>query len=130
MLFEFQNQYDPYITEVTRTFNDSQDWTVQGVEELSLSFIGEHENSEHLMYLALEDASGQSFRVETFPHACQTDSWRQWTIPLGLYSDGGIDLTSIKKITIGLGDGTASGQSGEDRDHIYIDQIILHPAGQ
>jgi hypothetical protein len=129
MRFEFQNQYDPYFTEITRTFNDSQDWTVRGVEELSLSFIGEHENFEHLMYLILEDAAGQSFRVETFPHACQTDSWRQWTIPLGLFSDSGVDLTTIKKITIGLGDGTDSGQVGEDRDHIYIDHIILHPAG-
>jgi hypothetical protein len=31
----------------------------------------------------------------------------------------------MKKITIGLGDGTASGQAGNDKDHIYIDQIIL-----
>jgi len=127
MRFEFENQYDPFFTEITRTFIDSQDWTAQGVEELSLSFIGEHENAEHLMYLTLEDASGQSFRVETFPHSCQTDSWRQWTIALGLFSDGGVDLTSVKKITLGLGDGTESGQ--EDKDHIYIDQIILHPAG-
>lgn len=130
MLFEFQNQYDPYFTEITRTFNNSQDWTVHGVEELSFSFIGEHENSEHLMYLTLEDSTGQSFRVENpFLFACQSDSWRQWTIALGLFSDGGVDLTSVKKITIGLGDGTSSGQNGEDRDHIYIDQIILHPAG-
>ena len=130
MLFEFQNQYDPYYTEVTRTFNDSQDWTANGVEELSLSFIGEHENAEHLMYITLEDASGQSFKVENpFTHACQSDSWRQWTIALGLYSDGGVDLTSVKKITIGLGGGTDSGQTGEDRDYIYIDQIILQPAG-
>jgi hypothetical protein len=129
MRFELQNQYPPYFTEITRTFESPQDWTVQSVEELSLSFIGEHENMEHLMYLTLEDASGQSFRVETFPHACQSDSWRQWTIALGQFSDGGVDLTSVKKITIGLGDGTDSGQSGEDRDHIYIDQIILHSAG-
>jgi hypothetical protein len=129
MRFEFQNQYDPFYTEVTRTFADSQDWTAQGVEELSLSFVGEHENSEHLMYLTLEDAAGQSFRVETFPHACQTDSWRVWTVALGQFSDGGVDLTTVKKITIGLGDGTDSGQSGEDRDHIYVDQIILSPAG-
>jgi hypothetical protein len=128
MLFEFQNQYPPYFTEITQTFDSSQDWTAQGVEELSLSFIGEHENFEHLMYLTLEDAAGQSFRVETFPHACQSDSWRQWTVALGLFGDGGVDLTSIKKITIGLGDGTISAQGGDDRDHIYIDQIILHPA--
>ncbi len=127
MRFEFQNQFDPYFTEVTRTFASPQDWTAKGVEELSLSFVGEHENAEHLMYLTLEDAAGQSFRFETFPHACQTDSWRQWTIDIaiGPFDDTGIDLTSIKKITIGLGDGTDSGQTGDDRDHIYIDQIIL-----
>ncbi|MHC4325531.1 MAG: hypothetical protein ACYSUX_14795, partial [Planctomycetota bacterium] len=130
MRFELQNQYPPYFTEITRTLDSPQDWTAQGVEELSLSFIGEHENSEHLMYLTLEDAAGQSFRIETFPHACQTDSWHQWTIALGQFSDAGIDLTSVKKITIGLGDGADSGQEGEDRDHIYLDQIIIHPAGQ
>ena len=126
MLFEFQNQYPPYFTEITRTFNSSQDWTAKSVDELSLSFIGEHENTEHLMYLTLEDASGQSFRIEyLYTHACQSDIWRQWNIALGLFSDGGVDLTSVKKITIGLGDGTASAQTGDDRDHIYIDQIIL-----
>ena len=130
MLFEFQNQFDPYFTEITRTFDSGQDWTAQGVEELSLSFVGEHENAEHLMYLTLEDAAGQSFRVENpFIHACQSDSWRQWAIALGLFSDGGVDLTSVKKMTIGLGDGTDSGQGGDDRDHIYIDQIILRPVG-
>ena len=129
MRFEFQNQYPPYFTETTRTFVSSQDWTAKGVEELSLSFVGVLENSEHLMYLTLEDAAGQSFRVETSPYACQTESWRQWTIALGQFSDGGVDLTSVKKITIGLGDGTASAQVDEDRDHIYIDQIILCPAG-
>ena len=130
MRFEFQNQYAPYFTEITRTFDSSQDWTAQSVGELSLSFVGEHENMEHLMYLTLEDAAGQSLKVENpFTHACQSDSWRQWTIVLGQFSDGGVDLTSVKKITIGLGDGIASAQSGEDRDHIYIDQIILRPAG-
>ncbi len=129
MRFEFQNQYPPYFTEATRTFDGPQDWTAQSVEELSLSFVGEHENTEHLMYLTLEDAAGQNCRVENpYTHACQSDSWRQWTIALGLFSDGGVDLTSVKKITIGLGDGTASAQGGEDRDHVYIDQIILRPA--
>ncbi len=130
MRFEFQNQYPPYFTEITQTFDSSQDWTAQSAEELSLSFVGEHENSEHLMYLTLEDAAGQSFRIEhPYTHACQSDSWRQWDIALGQFSDGGVDLTSVKKITIGLGDGTASVQDGNDRDHIYIDQIILSPAG-
>jgi hypothetical protein len=126
MRFEFQNQYEPYFTEITRTFDNPQDWTARSVETLSLSFVGEHENMEHLMYLTLEDASGHSFRVEhPFTYACQSDSWRQWTIALVQFSDGGVDLTSVKKLTIGLGDGTNSGQADKDRDHIYIDQIVL-----
>ena len=131
MRFEFQNQYEPYFTEATRTFNSPEDWTAQGVEALSLLFVGEHENMEHPMYLKLEDASGQSFKAEhPYTYACQSDSWRQWTVALGQFSDGGVDLSTIKKFTIGLGDGTGSAQEGEDIDHIYIDQIMLCPAGR
>jgi len=130
MRFEFQNQYDPYFTEATRTFDSPQDWTAQAVEALSMLFIGEHENMEHLMYLKLEDAAGQSFKVEhPYTYACQSDIWRQWTVALEQFSNGGIDLGSVKKIAIGLGDGTSSAQEGEDKDHIYIDQIQLCPAG-
>ena len=131
MLFEFQNQYEPYVTEATRTFNSPQDWTAQGVEALSLSFVGVNENMEHLMYLKLEDAAGQSFKAEhPYTHACQSDSWQEWTVALEQFSSGGVDLGSVKKIAIGLGNGTtSSGQEGDDKDHIYIDQIRLCPAG-
>jgi hypothetical protein len=131
MRLEFQNQYEPYFTEATRTFDSPQDWTVQAVEALSLSFIGEHENMEHLMYLTLEDAAGQSFKAEhPYTYACQSDSWRQWTVSLEQFSSGGVDLSNIKKLTIGFGDGTISDQEGEDIDHIFIDQIRLCPAGR
>ncbi len=130
MRFEFQNQYEPYVTEATRTFNSPQDWTAQGVEALSLSFIGEHENMEHLMYFKLEDAAGNSFKAEhPYTHACQSDSWQEWTVALEQFSNGGVDLGSVKKIAIGVGNGTtSSGQVGEDRDAVYIDQIRLCPA--
>jgi hypothetical protein len=129
MRVEFQNQYEPFFTEATRTFDSPQDWTVQGVEALSLFFIGEVENVEHLMYLKLEDAAGQSWKVEhPYTYACQSEFWRQWSVALGQFGGGGVDLGSVKKITIGFGDGTNSGQEGEDRDHVYIDQIMLCPA--
>jgi len=129
MRFEFQNQYEPYVTEATRTFNSPQDWTAQGVETLSLSFVGEHENMEHLMYLKLEDAAGNSAKAEHYTHACQSDLWQEWTVALEQFSSGGVDLGSVKKIAIGVGNGTtSSGQEGDDRDHIYIDQIQLCPA--
>ncbi len=128
MRFELQNQFEPYFTEATRTFESSQDWTAHDVQALSLSFVGEHENNEHLMYLILEDAAGQSLKVEhPFTYACQSDTWRQWTLALGQFTDAGVDLSSVKKCTIGFGDGTNSGQVGDDRDIVFIDQINLCP---
>jgi len=130
MRFELQNQFEPYVTEATRTFDRPQDWKSHGVEALSVSFVGEHENNEHVMYLTLEDASGQSWKVEhPFTYACQSDIWRQWTLALGQFSNGGVDLSSVKKCTIGFGDGKNSGQDGEDRDIVFIDEIDLCPAG-
>jgi len=130
MRFEFQNQYEPYFTEATQTFNSPQDWTAQGVEALSLLFVGDDENVEHLMYLKLEDAAGHSFKAEhPYTYACQSELWREWTVALGQFSDGGVDLGSVKKIAIGFGNGTtSSGQEVEDRDAVYIDQIRLCPA--
>ncbi|MBC8471710.1 MAG: hypothetical protein H8D56_19790 [Planctomycetes bacterium] len=128
--FELQNQFEPYFTEATRTFESPHDWTAHGIEALSLSFVGEKENNEHLMYLILEDAAGQSLKVEhPFTYACQSDTWRQWTFALGQFSDAGVDLSSVKKCTIGFGDGTSSGQAGDDRDLVFIDEINLCPAG-
>jgi hypothetical protein len=128
--FDLQNQFEPYFTEATRTFESPQDWTAHGVEALSLSFIGEKENREHRMYLILEDTAGQSLKVEhPFTYACQTDTWRQWTFALGQFSDAGVDLSSVKKCTIGFGDGISSGQEGDDRDLVFIDEINLYPAG-
>jgi len=128
--FELQNQFEPFFTEATRTFDIPQDWTVHGVEALSLSFVGDHENYEHLMYVILEDAAGQSLKVENpYTHAVQSDTWRMWTFALGQFTDAGVDLSSVKKCTIGFGDGISSDQEGDDRDIIFIDDINLCPAG-
>jgi hypothetical protein len=130
MRIDLQNQFPPFYTEAARTFDSPQDWTANGVEAVSLSFVGEHENHEHLMYFVLEDEAGQSFRLEhPFAYACQTDIWRQWTFALGQVADAGVDLTSVKKCTIGFGDGTSSGQEGDDRDIVFIDDINLCPPG-
>jgi len=128
MRFEVQNQYAPYFTEATRTFETAQDFTAQSVKTLSLFFVGEKENVEHTMYVILEDAAGQSLKVENpYPWACQSELWRQWSIDLEQFSAAGVDLTNIKKLTIGLGNGMDSGQGSEDRDGIWIDPISLCP---
>jgi hypothetical protein len=130
MKIDLQNQFEPYYTEVTRTFESPQDWTVHGVEAMSLSFVGEHENKEHLMYFIIEDAAGQSMRIENpYTHAVQSNTWRKWSFTLGQFTDAGVDLSSIKKCTIGFGDGIATGQEGDDRDIVFIDEIKLCPPG-
>jgi len=81
------------------------------------------------MYLKVEDAAGNSVTVEhPYTHATQSRLWHDWTVPLSEIGAGGADLTQVSKLTIGLGDGTGSGQADEDLDSIFIDDIRLHPA--
>ena len=60
MQFYYQNQYEPYFTETKQTFDSPQDWTRLGVERLSLSFVGQVDNVEQLLYLKVADAAGNS----------------------------------------------------------------------
>ena len=130
MQLDASNQYTPYFTETTRTFEAPQDWTVLGVETLSLSFVGQADNFEHPFYVKLEDAAGQSLKVEhPFTYAVQSQIWRQWDIALEEFHVAGVDLSSIAKMTIGLGSGEPSAQPlDDDRDTIFIDQISVRPA--
>jgi hypothetical protein len=81
------------------------------------------------MYLKVEDTAGNSATVEhPYRHACQSRLWRDWTVTLSEIRAGGVDLTQVSKLTIGLGDGTNSGQADEDLDSIFIDDIRLYPA--
>jgi hypothetical protein len=129
MQLDVQNQYEPYFTEATRTLDGPQDWSTLGVETLSLTFVGRDDNVEHPLYVKLEDAAGQSLKVEhPFTFACQSEIWRQWDIALEEFRAAGVDLTSIAKITVGMGSGQPSGQpADDDKDTIFIGRISLSP---
>ena len=127
MRLECQNQYAPYLTEATCTFTAAQDWTRYGSKALSLAFRGVNANVEQPMFIRLEDATGKTATVtHPYTYAVESEAWRQWDIALTEFS--GVNLAAIKKITIGVGNGTNSGQALEDRDSIYIDNIRLCPA--
>jgi hypothetical protein len=129
MRLYYQNQYEPYFTEITRTFDSPQDWTRLGVETLALSFAGQVDNVEQLMYLKVADVAGNSVTVEhPYTHATQSRRWHEWTVALSEVSTGGVDLTRVSSLTIGLGDRIPSGQADEDLDSIYIDDIRLYPS--
>jgi len=126
MRFEYQNQYDPFLTETTRTFAAAQDWTVKGVDMLTLMFRGKRDNVEQPFYVRVEDAAGKKATV-THParYAVQSEPWRSWDIPLAEFSTAGVDLKTVKKLTIGVGEGKTSGQADKDFDQIFIDNIRL-----
>lgn len=129
MRFTYQNQYEPFLTEATRTFELVQDWTKGDAATLSLVFKGQKDNVEQVMYVRVEDASGESGTV-TLPnnYMVQSKFWRSWDIDLVEF--GSVNLTDVAKLTIGFGNGTNSGQEQEDLDTVYIDTIRLLPSGR
>ncbi len=133
---EVQNQYEPNITEATRTFATPQDWTVGGANTLSLMFHGYyvdadkaddtyHANVEQPLYVKVADDAGNQATATLPPYVIQTGSWHSWDIPLADVTAAGVDLAKVKALTIGVGNGTASAQPGDDKDLVYIDSIRL-----
>jgi len=109
-------------SEATRTFDTAQDWTAKGIKALVLWFRGAAGNGDERLYVALEDATGTRVEVEHPDPNLQDESWQEWGIALQDFADGGVDLTAIKKISIGLGGG--AGGSGD----MYFDDVRLYPS--
>jgi hypothetical protein len=123
MRFEYQNQYEPYLTEATRTFDEPQNWTILANPCLTMDFRGDNDNVEQRMFVRIEDAAGNQATVaHPLRYAVQSEPWRVWE-PIPLTEFEGVDMSTVAKLTLGLGDNTASEQEVEDRDAIYVDAI-------
>jgi hypothetical protein len=122
---DYQNQYEPFLTEATRTFDVARNWNVPNAVSLALDFRGKRDNVEQPLYVRIEDEAGNQATVaHSLTYAVQSEPWRLWTIPLSEFT--GVDLATVKKVTIGVGGGqSASAQAVDDKDAIYIDSIRL-----
>ena len=102
-----------------------RDWTLAGVETLSLWFQGSLNNANEPLYVTISNTTGAPAIVtHDNVNAAQIDSWTEWAIPLQVFADQGINLTNVDKIAIGLGSKsgiTTAGGSGT----IYIDDIRI-----
>jgi len=99
------------------TGNVTGDWTSQDVGILS--------NEAEPMYVALEDGSGKtSLVVHPDPNAVLTDTWTQWNVALKDFSDAGVNLTDVNKISIGFGDRDNPQPGGSGT--VYFDDIWLY----
>jgi hypothetical protein len=74
------------------------------------------------LYVVVEDKAGHKKTVaHPDPEATVTATWQQWRVPLSDFASAGVNLTSIKKISVGVGDraNPAAGGAGM----LYLDDI-------
>jgi Concanavalin A-like lectin/glucanases superfamily len=112
-------------SEVELQLTALRDWTADGATQLSLWFRGGAANAPERLYVAIANSAGQPAVVyHDDANAAKQASWTQWVIPLQVFADQGIDLTSVDRIAIGLGTRgnlTTPGGSGT----MYFDDIRL-----
>jgi len=109
-------------SEATLTLTAGQDWTRQGVTELSLWLRGAATNAAERMYVAL---NGTAVVYHTNSAVAQTAGWTEWVIPLQQFASLGANLTNVTSVTIGFGtrgNTTVAGGKGQ----MYFDDIRLY----
>jgi hypothetical protein len=100
------------------------DWQVEAIGAKQPS------NDPAPLYVAIEDDAG---KVRTITHpdpaAVLAIAWQQWLIPLSDLTSAGVRLTSVKKMSIGIGDPSHPTAGGAGV--IYIDDIgVGHPLSE
>jgi len=109
-------------SEATLTLTSNRDWTVNGVNTLTIWYRGNSSNAAEQMYVALNDSAVVNNDI---PDAAQKTAWTQWNIPLQAFADQGVNLANVTSITLGLGNraNPTAGGSGM----MYFDDIRLYP---
>jgi hypothetical protein len=109
-------------SEATSVLTYPRDWTVKGVNTLTVWYAGAVGNAAEPMYVVLNDSA---VVTNDNPDAALIDSWTQWNIDLQLFADQGVDLANVNSITLGLGNRSnpVAGGSGM----MYFDDIRLYP---
>ncbi|MHC4370170.1 MAG: LamG-like jellyroll fold domain-containing protein [Planctomycetota bacterium] len=104
------------LSNVTTTGNVSGQWVSQD--------IGIATNAAEPLYIGLADAAGNSATVtHEDPAATQIDTWTEWSVNLADFADQGVNVASVEKLILGVGDptGTVAGGSGT----MYFDDIAV-----
>ncbi len=108
-------------SEATLTLTSNRDWTVKGVNTLTIWFRGETGNAAETLYVALNG----NVRVDhENPDAATLTRWTQWDIDLARFADQGVNLANVNSITLGLS--SVTGGTGM----MYFDDIRLYPPAQ
>ena len=108
-------------SEATLTLTSNRNWTVNGVNTLTIWFRGSAGNAAENLYVAL---NGSAVVNHDNPDAALRTSWTRWNIDLSLFADQGVNLANVTSITLGLGNknNPVAGGSGM----MYFDDIRLY----
>jgi hypothetical protein len=108
-------------SEATLTLTSNRDWTVNGVDTLTIWFRGASGNAAETLYVTLNGSA----RVDNDnPDAATTTRWTPWNIELQKFADQGVNLSNVNSITLGLD--SVTGGTGT----MYFDDIRLFPPEQ
>jgi hypothetical protein len=120
MPFEYNNAVGK--SEATLTLTANRDWTVKGVDTLTVWYIGSASNAPETMYVVLNGSAPVS---SDNPDATQAGVWTQWNIDLTRFADQGVNLSNMSSITLGVGNRANPTAGGAGK--LYFDDIRLHP---
>jgi len=108
-------------SEATLTLTSNRDWTVNGVNALTIWYRGTSSNAAEQMYVVL---NGNARVDHDDPGAATVTRWTQWNIELQKFADQGVNLNNVDSITLGLS--SVTGGTGI----MYFDDIRLYPPAQ
>jgi hypothetical protein len=108
-------------SEATLTLTSNKDWTVNGVNTLSIWFRGFSYNAAEMMYVVLNGSAGID---NDNPDAAQASSWTEWNIDLQTFADQGVNLANVTSITLGFGNRTNPQAGGAGM--MFFDDIRLY----
>ncbi len=122
----YDNTGTAVTSEAGRTWDTPQDWTANGIKELSVMVLGQETNSPDMLYVGIQDAAGKKAVLNHLGDAdvVLTTSWTEWVINLQDAAAQGVDLTRVKTLYLGVGDQNDPTRRGAGL--VYIDDIRVY----
>jgi hypothetical protein len=117
MPLTYDNDQAPRFSEAERTFQVPQDWSKYGITTLVIWFRGDPNNTAAPLYAKI---NGTKVLFNSGVPSTAFGLWKQWNIDLAPL---GVNLKSVKTLTVGVGDGAAGGTGT-----IFIDDVLLYAA--
>jgi len=108
-------------SEATYVLTSNRDWTINGVNTLTIWFRGTSSNDPEPMYVALNDSA---VVTNNNPNASKRGFWTEWNIDLQAFAGQGVNLTNVNSITLGLGN--RSNPTAGGTGMMYFDDIRLY----